>query len=75
MAELYSVCEGPKCQCCQVFSTSPDNKIDLSKSGGPRSFAANRFFDILIYAGTAFWPAFLGVETGIALRFLVWIEY
>jgi small-conductance mechanosensitive channel len=66
---VFSLWGARNASAAKYFLLSRGNKIDLSKSGGPRLL--NRFFDVLIYAGTALAILdFLSVETGLALRSL-----
>jgi small-conductance mechanosensitive channel len=66
---VFSLWGAQNASAAKSFLLSRGNKIDLSKSGGPRLL--NRFFDILIYAGTVLAILdFLSVETGLALRSL-----
>ena len=67
---VFSLWGAQNASAAKYFLLSRGNKIDLSKSGGPRLL--NRFFDILIYAGTVLAILdFLSVETGLALRSLL----
>jgi small-conductance mechanosensitive channel len=66
---VFSLWGAKNASAAKYFLLSRGNKIDLSKSGGPRLL--NRFFDVLIYAGTVLAILdFLSVKTGLALRSL-----
>ena len=66
---VFSLWGAQNASAAKYYLLSRGQKLDLSKSGGPRLL--NRFFDILIYAGTLLAILdFLSVETGLALRSL-----